>query len=442
MSWSDRSGGSGPNRRTVLRALGASGVAGISGLAGCGGDDGGDGTTAPGEDTPQDTGTVTGTPQSEGSFVVGSLAPLSGALGSLGEGMEQSVELAADYINEEFDGMNGREVEAIYEDTETDPETGRERARRLVEQENVDVLVGCGSGAVTNSVAEYAYEQRIPYWPYGGSEDTTGTNCRPTTFRYSFSTMQDALAGAPWTLENLGTNVWIHYADYSYGQSIREQWGTVIEESDMDTNIVEVTSTPIGTSDYSSYISQMQASDADWILMGVTGEDLIALVQQANQFGLNEEKDLVSQNVTTKPIRQGVGSDGVGVYGNIRYPVNDDREANQVYVDQYTDAFEDPPEEPGMVLWTSLLLHREAAEAAGSTDLEEITPELEGLQSDSPMGEVEIRECDHQAARPYPMGRITEPDEQDWPSYEVLDTRPTEDVIEPCEESGCDMPSI
>ena len=105
-------------------------------------------------------------------------------------------------------------------------------------------------------------------------------------------------------------------------------------------------------------------------------------------------------------------------------------------------AHDQMPSEPAMVMWTSLLLHAQGASEAGSVATADIVPALEGIQSDTPMGQTSIRACDHQASRPYPMGRITEPDEYEFPSYEILDTRPAEEVIEPCEETGCDMPSL
>ncbi len=416
------------SRRSVIKTVGAS-IA-LTGLAGCNSNGNGNGTTT----------TTTNGGGSGNAVHVGSPVPLSGPLASLGTTAQQGVESAVQYINEEQGGINGRQVEVTFGDTETDPAVGREEARRLVEQENVDVLVGSVSGAVTNSVAEYAYSVGVPFWPYGGAESTTGSNCAPTTFRYVFSAQQDALAGAPWSIENLGDKVWIHYADYSYGQSIREEWGRLIEESD-NGEIIGETSTPLGTSDYASYISQIQASDADWVLMGLTGSDLIAMINQANSFGLKEQKDLVSQNLTI-PIRQALGSNVVGVYGNIRYPVKDPSEVNQQFVDYYAEMHGAPPDEPAMVMWTSLMLHRQAAEEVGSVATADIVPALEGIQADTPMGQTTIRECDHQAERPYPMGRMTAPDQYDFPSYEILDTRSAEDVIEPCSETGCDMPSL
>lgn len=436
------------NRRSFLKAAGGSGLVTMSGLAGCigGGDgDGGDGDGGGGDgdgDGGDGGGTVTGTP-SEDAVLVGAPVPLSGPLAAqLGDSERKGIQVAVNYINEEFGGMAGRPVEVIFEDTATDPATGREKARKLVEQDEVDLLAGAVSGAVAASIADYAFGPRVPFWTYGGAAETTGVDCKPTTFRYTTHTTQDALAGAPWAVENLGTNVWIHFADYAYGQSIRNDWETSINESSMDTTIANVTKTPIGHSDFASYIGQIQDSDVDWVLVGVTGADLIAFIRQAEQFGLKDQVPLVSQNVTTVPLRQAIGSAGIGVYGNIRYDLTFDSEDNRRLIDAYEAEYSEVPTDPAMVMWTSLMIHQKAAEEVGSVATEDIVPALEGIEYDSPMGPTQIRACDHQAIRDVPIGRITEPDDYDWPGLETLASRPGEEVIPACEETGCDMPSL
>jgi branched-chain amino acid transport system substrate-binding protein len=428
-----------PNRRAFLKGAGVAGVAALSGLAGCtGGGDGGDGDG----DGDGNGGTATSSPTpSMGPVTVGGVVPLSGPLAQLGESEQQGIEAAVQYVNEELGGMAGRPVETIFEDTQTSPDAGRERARKLVEQDDVDLLAGAVSGAVAATIADYAAGPGVPFWTYGGSASITGANCQPTTFRYTTHTVQDGLAGGPWALENLGSNVWIHFADYSYGQAISDDWQDAMEAASADVNVIDVTSTALGTSDYSSYISQMQASDADWVLAAVTGADLISFVQQADQFGLKQDKDLVSQNLTI-PIRSAVGSAGVDWYGQIRYDINHEAEQNQILKDRFTSMHDGVPTDPAAVMWASLVLHAQGANAAGSVAPADVVPELEGLQAGSPMGPTEVRASDHQCLRDVPIGQVTAPDQYDFPGFETLDTRPGEEVLPSAEELGCDMPSL
>ena len=426
-----------PKRRTFLKAAGISGVATMGGLAGCLGDDDDDGDDDDGVGDADTTDDDDDDDPEETEILIGGLVPRSGALSALGETQENGIEVAVDYINDELGGINGNPVDVIIEDTATDPEAGREGASRLVEAEEVDLLVGTVSGAVAATVADYAGQQHVPFWPYGGAKNITGADCNRATFRYSTNTVQDARGAVPWCLDELGDDVWIHYADYAYGQDIAEDFEDEIEAG--GGNIAGISSTPIGTTEFSTYLTEIQNEDPDWVLMGVTGADLIAFVQQAEDFGMKEEMDFFSINVTTQDIRQGVGESGVGVYGNVRYFHDWDSEENDTLVEWYTDAYDQPPTDPAMVAWTSLILHTQAAEAAGTLDPDAVIDELEGLESGSPMGPTEVRACDHQASREIPVGLINEPDEYDWPSLEILHTTPGEDAMRSCEETGCDM---
>lgn len=419
------------------------GAVGLSGLAGCTGGDGdgdGSGTTDDGSG-----GTTQGGTTGSGSgndLKVGFLVPQSGPLSANGEAEQMGAEVGVQHVNEEFGGVNGRNVVGLFEDTQTDPATGREMARKLVESDDVDVLMGAVSGAVSLSVADYAHSAGVPYYTYGGSNALTGSECKPTTFRYSFSANQDARAGAPWALNNLGENVWIHYADYSFGQSLRDAWRTAIEGSDTNANIVNVTKTPLGTSDFGSYISQIQSSDADWVLTALSGSDAINFLKQADQFGLKQQKDIMSPLNSQQPLRQGAGSAAVGTYSIIRYSHRYDTEANQQLVDAFEEEFDTAPSDPGHVMWSSLRLYAKAAEKAGSTETQDIIDGMADLESDEPMGTATIRECDHQAVREYPVGEIVEPDEYDWPALSVSEVRAADEIIPACSETGCDMPSL
>ena len=431
------------DRRTFLRSVTAASTLSVAGLAGCssqaGDGDGGNPDGGSGEGVAT-TGSSGG---SNEQVNVGFLTPQSGPLSPTGPPMVRGAEIAVTHINEELGGVNGRTVNGIVEDTQTDPATGQERARKLVEQNNVDVLIGATSGAVSASVAQYAYKAGVPYFPYGGSESTTGENCAPTTFRYSFSTSQDARAGALWALDKFGSNAWIHHADYSFGQSVRDSWRTELEESSESANIVNVTSSPLGTEDFSSYISQIQSSDIDWVLAVVTGSDATSFLSQAEQFGLKSEVGIIgSGTFSQQPLRQGAGSAAVGVYDLFRYYYRYDLPANETFVQRFLNEYDIPPTSHADNSWTGLHMFAKAANAAGSTEAADVIAELEGMEYDSPTGPVTLRDCDHQAVRDYLIGKIVEPGDYDFPDLSIEQTRPGEDITEPCAETGCEMPSL
>lgn len=424
-----------PSRRSILKrtGVGVTGVATLTSLSGCVGGNGDDnGNGGAGSPDPDEV--------DEDAVRVGYLHPFSGPLGDLGEAQDRGSEVAVEHVNDDLGGILDREVVRFVEDTEGDPGQGRDMARRHVETNEVDVLIGGVSGAVNLSVADYAHDAGVPYFAYGGPEEITGSECRPTTFRYGYSDSQIARAGGEWALDNLGENVWIHIADYAFGQSIQREWRTAFEDSGMDYNIVNETQTPLGHDDFSAVLSEIQASDADWVLQGFSGDDAVNFLSQAEQFGL--EQDIMSTTNTYLPLRQGAGSSAVGTYTTIRYDATFESEANETLVEQYTAMHGQPPTDHALVMWSSLRLYAQAADEAGSLETADIVDALEGLESDEPMGPTTIRDCDHQAIREGFIGEIVEPDEYDWPGQRILAERPADEIIRDCDETGCDMPSL
>ena len=111
-------------RRDVLRGIGAAGVAGVAGLAGCLGGGG-------------------------NSIQLGLVMGVTGGLEELGPPIRSGAEGAAEQIDE---GDTDWSVDTRFEDTETDPETGQDRAQAVVDA-GYPMFVGALASSVSISVA-------------------------------------------------------------------------------------------------------------------------------------------------------------------------------------------------------------------------------------------------------------------------------------------------
>ena len=125
-------------RRTFLKATGA-GATGTA-LAGClGGNGSGSGGSSEG-------------------LKVGHLAPMSSPLGV---GSMRSAQMAASKVNE-ADGVNGGEVEIVEGNTQASPSEAQSVVEELINQENVDVLVGVFASEVALSLVDLTSEMETP----------------------------------------------------------------------------------------------------------------------------------------------------------------------------------------------------------------------------------------------------------------------------------------
>jgi len=428
------------SRRTFLRTVGAAGAVALAGCAGGGGGsgDGDTETDAGGGSTETDSGgTATDAGSGDADITLGALYPLTGPYGGLAQLMRQGNNLAVAQINENG-GINGNEIEIVGEDTQADPQTGNQKARKLVEEDDADALFGAISSAVGAAVADYAAEVNVPYYPVVAADQVTGENCLRTTFRYTTRATQMATSGAPWAVDRFGTNFWIHNADYLWGNSVAEAWEREARNA-ADINVVGSTTSELGASDFSSYISEIAASDAEWVLTGLNGGDAVNFLKQAQSYGLKNNTTIVSPVNSFQFIRRAAGEAAVGTFASIRYFEGFDSEVNRQFVSDFTDMHGSAPDAFAHDGWTNVQMYALAAEQAGSTDTDAIIDAQPDIEFEAPMGSTRYRECDHQAIHPVSIGEIVEPTDYEWPSMDVLQTVSSEDAIQPCSEVGCEF---
>ena len=94
-----------------------------------------------------------GTPSLAQNVKIGALMPLTGPLARYGNSSLNGVNLAAIHINAQGGLLDGRTLEIVVGDTETNPQSGVEAARQLVRGQGVSGLIGALASDVSISVA-------------------------------------------------------------------------------------------------------------------------------------------------------------------------------------------------------------------------------------------------------------------------------------------------
>ena len=89
---------------------------------------------------------------------VGFITSLSGPVSSLGIPYEKGIKAAVAYKSE----VNGRKVQLIELDDGSDPSTSARNARKLIDEERVDVIIGTAGSPGSLAIAAVARETRTP----------------------------------------------------------------------------------------------------------------------------------------------------------------------------------------------------------------------------------------------------------------------------------------
>ncbi len=226
---------------------------------------------------------------------MGALATLEGAFTVLGEDSMRGVELAL----EEFDyTAGGKKIELITGSSDASPDSAIRAARKLVEQDGVQILVGPLSGSEGLAVKDYAKTQPEVTFVNGSSaaQDTTLRNPADNFFRFSTEGAQWMAGLGEYVYNEKGyRNIAVLAEDYSFPYTqvfgFLEPFCRLGGKAPVDARFW----VPIGNKDYSSVIAALP-DDVDAIYVALGGADAVNFLTQYEQAG--GELPLIGGSIT------------------------------------------------------------------------------------------------------------------------------------------------
>jgi branched-chain amino acid transport system substrate-binding protein len=217
--------------------------------------------------------------------------PLTGVYAALGKNELIGAQLALEQINAKG-GILGRKAELLVEDsTSGDAGTAVQKARKLIDRDQVNFLVGNINSALAAAMANVAYEKGVFHMVPGGHTDpVTGTNCHWNVFRICNTTQMEGNAVAGSLIKNAGKKWYYLTPDYAFGHTL--QAGLEKAAAKLGGTKLGGDLTPLGTTDYSSYLIKAQSANPDVIIFLQAGDDAVNALKQAVQFGLDKKLHL------------------------------------------------------------------------------------------------------------------------------------------------------
>ena len=172
-------------------------------------------------------------PPAKPPIKIGHQADKTGILAYWGYWLDKAGATAVKYINEELDGINGRPIEYIVEDTASDVTVGIAKLRKLVEVDNVDYALGAVHSTIGLRCAPLAKELKVVYSPKGHITGITERDPYGVGNRYVFRMMTNVKSEVTAMLngmttegligDEIGTKWAVMYADYAFGHSYRDE---------------------------------------------------------------------------------------------------------------------------------------------------------------------------------------------------------------------------
>ncbi len=217
-----------------------------------------------------------GTADAQAPLKIGFLGELSGSLGSTGSSQRAGFLL---YLKLHDNKLGGRPVTVVTEDTAGDPATAIGKAKKLVESDKIDALVGPVSSASGAAIRDYLIDQHMPVLIGSTVDDVLdGKYIFRTTFSGDSEGYLDGyLAGTA------GHKRAIAIApNYSAGQTSVAN----VEKGFQATGgvMVQKLFPRLGMADFASVIGQFDTS-ADVAIVFLPGADGVRFIKQYADYG-------------------------------------------------------------------------------------------------------------------------------------------------------------
>ncbi len=328
---------------------------------------------------------------------IGVMATLEGTYTVLGEDGIRGFELALMKWGRK---AGGRDIEVIVASTDATPDSAVRAARKLVEQDGVDIVVGPLSGSEGIAIRDYCKTQPQVTFVNGisGAQETTLYDPCPNFFRFNMDGAQWSAGLGEYIYDEKGYRTIATIGeDYSFVYT--QVFGLVLEFCALGGEVTERFWVPLGTKDFSSIIAALP-DDVDAIYLGLGGGDAVNFLNQYAQAGgdaafvggtIMVDGTVLNSKGRAKELLIGVPSSG---------PQADtwDDPGWQAFVKAYQDAF--PPEKrfpsPSLLATgyynatTAVLTALDSIDGDLSDGQKRFREELTRLELDAPNGPIRL----------------------------------------------------
>lgn len=350
--------------------------------------------------------------------------------------------LAVRMAVEDFGGkVLGKNIEVIVADDQNKPDVGLNIARKWLDVEKVDTIVGGSASSIALGVSTLMRERSKPYLIAGTvSAELTNKSCTPMNFQFLTDTYALPKAGVQALMKQGIKSFYFITVDYAFGQAFQDDATKFINAA--GGKVVGSVKHPLGTTDFSSYLLQAQASGAQAIVILNAGLDLSNALKQAAEYKLARSGQVVSVFGMTINSVSAMGLD-VAQGLQLTVPFYWDRDdASRAWSKRFMERYKSGvPTYIHAGAYSATTHYLNAVKAAGTDDGAAVAAKMHQLPvNDFFSKDVKVRE-DGQVLRPVYAVQVKKPSESkgNYDFYAIRAEVPPEQAWRPASDSACEL---
>ncbi len=264
-------------------------------------------------------------------ITVGAVLPFSGGLETFGEQAKAGIDLAVQEIND-AGGIDGKAVEVIYEDNQTNPKVSVEKTKDLVAKQAV-AIVGPITSDAREAMTPVTEKARVPLLYATNYE---GGVCNDYVFSFNSVPNQELAQLIPEVAGRKGASFYMLGTDYLWPQRMFAQAKKEIAK--FDGTVKGTSFVNWGQQDYSDEIHKIMESKAKVLLFAVPGIDGINFIKQARKLGLTKRVTIAFLGFSETYIHALGDTSDMDIY--VTVPFISTSKDNQEFVTKITEANE------------------------------------------------------------------------------------------------------
>ena len=268
----------------------------------------------------------------------------------------------------------GKPVELVAADHQHKPDVGSAIARRWYDAEGVDAVFDIYNSGVALAVQRLAQEKNKVLISSVNTAEITGKSCATNGLQWGGDgyalanlTVKGAYKGKP-------ESWYFLTVDYAAGHSLEKDARAAVEAQ--GGKVLGAVRFPLGSTDFSSYLLQAQASKADNIGILGGGTDLLNAIKQADEFQIRKTKQKVIPFALTTADVVALTNQTAQGFPLVMSFYWDENAATRAWTERFRKSQGKLPTDLQANVYSAVLHYLKAVQAAGTTDAKAVLAKM------------------------------------------------------------------
>ena len=369
---------------------------------------------------------------------IGVLTDMTGVYADLGG---QGSVVAAQMAIDDFGGkVLGKPIQLVSADHQNKADVAATKSREWFDRDGVDMITDLlNSGAALAAAGVGKEKNRVVMVTGAGSTALTNASCNATTIHYAYDTYALANIAGKQIVKQGGDSWFFITADYAFGASLEKDTSDVVKAN--GGQVLGSVKHPLGTTDFSSYLLQAQASKAKIIGLANAGADTINTIKSASEFGITKGGQKLAALLVFITDIHALGleaTQGLLVTEGWYWDLNPEtRKFAQRFMAKYKTA----PTMDHAAVYSAVTTYRKGVQAAGTDEATAVMAKMKSTPINDVFAKGGTIRADGRMVHDMYLMQVKKPSEstKPWDYYTIKATIPGDQAFQPLSKSTCSM---